>query len=95
MDWFKNVFQKVRKKTAPDYYRIPETERMEIIERSCKQVSRGVFFSTIIIISSFLPVSSAGIHQNIHPYGGCRVGGNACPGIDFIFYERKIQGRKC
>jgi Cu(I)/Ag(I) efflux system membrane protein CusA/SilA len=56
MDWFKNVFQKVRKKTAPDYYRIPETERMEIIERSCKQVSRGVFFSTIIIISSFLPV---------------------------------------
>jgi Cu(I)/Ag(I) efflux system membrane protein CusA/SilA len=29
---------------------------MGIIERSCKQVSRGVFFSTIIIIASFLPV---------------------------------------
>lgn len=29
---------------------------MSIIERSCKQVSRGVFFSTIIIIASFLPV---------------------------------------
>ncbi len=29
---------------------------MEIIERSSKQVSRGVFFSTIIIIASFLPV---------------------------------------
>jgi len=29
---------------------------MKIIERSCKQVSRGVFFSTIIIITSFLPV---------------------------------------
>ena len=29
---------------------------MAIIERSCKQVSRGVFFSTIIIITSFLPV---------------------------------------
>src|SRR5215468_447223 len=39
-----------------DYYKIPEAERMSIIERSCKQVSRGVFFSTIIIITSFLPV---------------------------------------
>lgn len=29
---------------------------MQIIERSSKQVSRGVFFSTIIIITSFLPV---------------------------------------
>jgi Cu(I)/Ag(I) efflux system membrane protein CusA/SilA len=38
------------------YYRIPFAERMAIIERSCKQVSRGVFFSTIIIITSFLPV---------------------------------------
>jgi copper/silver efflux system protein len=39
-----------------DYYRIPEAERLSIIERACKQVSRGVFFSTIIIITSFLPV---------------------------------------
>src|SRR5919106_2742619 len=39
-----------------NYYKIPEAERMNIIERSCKQVSRGVFFSTIIIITSFLPV---------------------------------------
>jgi copper/silver efflux system protein len=38
------------------YQRIPEMERMAIIERSCKQVSRGVFFSTIIIVASFLPV---------------------------------------
>src|SRR6516164_7173471 len=38
------------------YKKIPEPERMGIIERSCKQVSRGVFFSTIIIITSFLPV---------------------------------------
>jgi len=38
------------------YYRIPLAERLAIIERSCKQVSRGVFFSTIIIITSFLPV---------------------------------------
>jgi Cu(I)/Ag(I) efflux system membrane protein CusA/SilA len=38
------------------YYKIPEGERMNIIERACKQVSRGVFFSTIIIITSFLPV---------------------------------------
>src|SRR3954468_6625696 len=38
------------------YTRIPEEIRMNIIERACKQVSRGVFFSTIIIIASFLPV---------------------------------------
>ena len=45
----KNIFRK-------DYVKIPEDIRMGIIERSCKQVSRGVFFSTIIIIASFLPV---------------------------------------
>ncbi len=39
-----------------NYLKIPEDIRMNIIERSCKQVSRGVFFSTVIIISSFLPV---------------------------------------
>jgi len=38
------------------YNKIDETERLEIIEKSAKQVSRGVFFSTIIIITSFLPV---------------------------------------
>jgi copper/silver efflux system protein len=32
------------------------TERIRIIESSCKQVGRGVFFSTIIIVASFLPV---------------------------------------
>jgi Cu(I)/Ag(I) efflux system membrane protein CusA/SilA len=39
-----------------NYVKVPEEVRMSIIERSCKQVSRGVFFSTIIIITSFLPV---------------------------------------
>ena len=39
-----------------NYNKIDETERLEIIERSTKQVSRGVFYSTIIIIASFLPV---------------------------------------
>ena len=38
------------------YEIIPEAERMAIIEKSCKQVSRGVFFSTVIIITSFFPV---------------------------------------
>src|SRR5712672_2100068 len=45
----KNVFKR-------NYTRVPEDVRMSIIERSCKQVSRGVFFSTVIIIASFLPV---------------------------------------
>jgi Cu(I)/Ag(I) efflux system membrane protein CusA/SilA len=38
------------------YNKIDDTERLEIIEKSSKQVSRGVFYSTIIIITSFLPV---------------------------------------
>lgn len=46
----------MKKISNSNYTKIPEDVRMGIIERSCKQVSRGVFFSTIIIISSFLPV---------------------------------------
>ncbi len=41
---------------AKNYTPIPEQERLEIIEKSSKQVSRGVFYSTVIIITSFLPV---------------------------------------
>ncbi|PYF74954.1 efflux RND transporter permease subunit [Pedobacter nutrimenti] len=47
--WFKNLFKK-----SPSW--ISEEERLQIIEKSSKQVSRGVFFATIIIITSFLPV---------------------------------------
>ncbi len=43
-------------KLIKPYTKIPEEIRLSIIEKACKQVSRGVFFSTIIIISSFLPV---------------------------------------
>ncbi len=50
----KKLFNKLRGKK--DYYHIPELERMRLIEKACVQVSRGVFFSTIIIIASFLPV---------------------------------------
>ena len=50
----KKLFNKI--KGQNDYYRIPEPERMSLIEKACNQVSRGVFFSTIIIIASFLPV---------------------------------------
>lgn len=39
-----------------DYIEIPTAEREAIIEKSSKQVSRGVFYSTVIIIASFLPV---------------------------------------
>lgn len=50
----KRLFKKL--KSEKNYYHIPEPERMQLIEKACKQVSRGVFFSTIIIITSFLPV---------------------------------------
>src|SRR6185295_4864451 len=35
---------------------IDNAMRLSIIERACKQVSRGVFYSTVIIVTSFLPV---------------------------------------
>ncbi len=47
---------KNKKSLKQNYYKIPAGERMNIIERACKQVARGVFFSTVIIITSFLPV---------------------------------------
>jgi Cu(I)/Ag(I) efflux system membrane protein CusA/SilA len=47
--WFKNIFKK-----SPDW--ISEADRLEVITKSSKQVSRGVFFATVIIITSFLPV---------------------------------------
>lgn len=36
--------------------RLSAQTRMELIKKACIQVSRGVFFSTVIIIASFLPV---------------------------------------
>lgn len=48
-NWFK-------RKIAKEADWISETDRLAVIERSSKQVSRGVFFATIIIITSFLPV---------------------------------------
>src|SRR5690348_14963705 len=46
----------VKKLFSRNYNKIEESERLEIIEKSSRQVSRGVFYSTIIIIASFLPV---------------------------------------
>lgn len=43
-------------KKKKDYVDVPAHEREAIIEKSSQQVSRGVFFSTVIIITSFLPV---------------------------------------
>ncbi|HXI01174.1 MAG TPA: efflux RND transporter permease subunit [Sphingobacteriaceae bacterium] len=50
----KNIFKRSAGKSA--YTKVPEDIRMNIISNASKQVSRGVFFSTVIIISSFLPV---------------------------------------
>lgn len=45
-----------KKDKSEDYVRLSNEERLSIIERACQQVSRGVFYSTVIIIASFLPV---------------------------------------
>lgn len=52
MKFFKIIF----KKKAKEKPWITQQERIEVIEKSSKQVSRGVFFATVIIIVSFLPV---------------------------------------
>jgi len=46
----------IKKLLNRKYNKIEDAERLEIIEKSSKQVSRGVFYSTVIIITSFLPV---------------------------------------
>src|SRR3954468_1332386 len=52
----KNLFKRWNETAKSSYRKIPEDIRMNIIEKASKQVSRGVFFSTVIIIASFLPV---------------------------------------
>ncbi|RXK85646.1 efflux RND transporter permease subunit [Filimonas effusa] len=47
------MFKRLFKKKEPW---ITEEERLDVIAKSSKQVSRGVFFATVIIIASFLPV---------------------------------------
>ncbi|MBY0479701.1 MAG: efflux RND transporter permease subunit [Chitinophagaceae bacterium] len=56
MNLIKKLKERFRKTSKPSYRKVPEDIRMSIIERACKQVSRGVFFSTVIIVASFLPV---------------------------------------
>ncbi|TKB97913.1 efflux RND transporter permease subunit [Pedobacter cryophilus] len=60
------MFKKSKNK---DYVKLDNQERLNIIERACKQVSRGVFYSTIIIIASFLPVFLLGGQEGklFHP----------------------------
>lgn len=53
MKILKKIINRKKEKQPP---LISEKERLEIIEKSSKQVSRGVFFATVIIITSFLPV---------------------------------------
>lgn len=48
------IWRRKNKKKKENW--ITEEERLSIIEKSSKQVSRGVFFATVIIITSFLPV---------------------------------------
>lgn len=51
-----NAYKHLSVRAAETNGPIPELERLAIIEKSAKQVSRGVFYSTIIIVVSFLPV---------------------------------------
>ena len=48
------IWRRKNKKRKENW--ITEEERISVIEKSSNQVSRGVFFATVIIITSFLPV---------------------------------------
>jgi Cu(I)/Ag(I) efflux system membrane protein CusA/SilA len=50
------MWNRSKLKKNDDYVKLSNEERLSIIEKACQQVSRGVFYSTIIIITSFLPV---------------------------------------
>lgn len=50
------MWNKTKVKKQDEYLKLSNEERINIIEKACQQVSRGVFYSTIIIITSFLPV---------------------------------------
>lgn len=52
----KKIINRTGRLFKKKYTPIPEAVRMLIIEKASKQVSRGVFFSTVIIVTSFLPV---------------------------------------
>lgn len=54
--WNKIKSHWASKSKSEDYVRLSDEERLNIIEKACQQVSRGVFYSTVIIIASFLPV---------------------------------------
>ena len=75
---------------------------MILIEKACKQVSRGVFFSTVIIITSFFPVFLLTGQEGklFHPLAFTKtfimivdafLVDHTGAGIDFIFHERKVQ----
>jgi len=36
--------------------KIAEEKRLSIIDQACRQIGKGAFYSTIIIVASFLPV---------------------------------------
>jgi len=46
------MMNRIKRKKDP----LTNEERMKVIERSSKQVGPGVFYSTIIVVTSFLPV---------------------------------------
>ena len=50
------MWNKSKANKQEDYVKLSSKERLCIIEKASQQVSRGVFYSTIIIITSFLPV---------------------------------------
>jgi copper/silver efflux system protein len=53
---FRRIIAYFKKTSKKDFVELSQEERLQIIEKSSQQVSRGVFYSTVIIIASFLPV---------------------------------------
>lgn len=80
-------------------------ERLKIIEKSSKQVGSGVFYSTIVVITSFLPVFLlTGMEGKLfHPLAWTKtfillidafLAISLTPVLISFFFERKIKIRK-
>ena len=94
----------VSKKNNP---RLSSEERLAVIMKASKQVGPGVFYSTIIVVASFLPVflltsawkGNSSTHfcldKNFYTTGRCIAGNYTCPGADIISIERQPETGKC
>ncbi len=77
-------------------------DRLSVVEKSCRQVGPGVFFSTVVTIASFLPVFlltgmegktvfTPRLDENLYPAGGCLPGHHPHTRSDRHYFKGKLN----